>query len=149
MFTRPLLIAAALVAALAGAATAGVVTKSSATVKTVTAPVREYHISLSVRHVPAGAVKLVVVNRGKLTHHIEIKGPGVTKKTPMLKPGAKATLKFTAKSGKYTIWCTIPGHAALGMKAVLTAGTAAASGGGTTASTTTTSPTTTSDNGWG
>ena len=60
MFTRPLLIAAALVAALAGAATAGVVAKSSATVRTVNAPVREYHITLSVRHVPAGAVNLVV-----------------------------------------------------------------------------------------
>ena len=148
MFTRPLLIAAALVAALAGAATAGVAAKSSATVKTVTAPVREYRISLSVRHVPAGAVKLVVVNHGKLTHHIEIKGPGVTKKTPMLKPGAKATLKFTATSGKYTIWCTIPGHAALGMKTTLTAGAAASGGGGAT-TTTTTSGTTTSSNGWG
>jgi len=147
MFTRPLLIAAALVAALAGAATAGVVAKSAATVKTVNATVREYHITLSVRHVPAGAVELVVVNRGKLTHHIEIKGPGVTKKTPMLKPGAKAILRFTAKAGKYTIWCTIPGHAALGMKATLTAGSAASSGGG--AATTTTSATTTSANAWG
>ena len=39
----------------------------------------------------------------------------------MLSPKQSATLKVTfAKAGKYPYSCTVPGHAALGMKGTLT-----------------------------
>ena len=57
-----------------------------------------------------------VVNKGKLSHNFKING----KKTPMIAAGKAATLRvlFT-KAGKYTYLCTVPGHAAAGMKGVL------------------------------
>jgi uncharacterized cupredoxin-like copper-binding protein len=129
MRKRPLFLAGILVAALAGAAAAGV--QAGASAKTITVTAREYHIALSATKA-SGAVTLVVRNVGKLSHQIEIKGPGVTKKTPLLKPGTKATLHVTLKAGKYALWCTVPGHAALGMKATLTGTGGTTSGGSTT-----------------
>jgi uncharacterized cupredoxin-like copper-binding protein len=57
-----------------------------------------------------------VVNKGKLSHNFKING----KKTATLAAGKTATLRvlFT-KAGKYTYLCTVPGHAAAGMKGVL------------------------------
>jgi plastocyanin len=156
MRSRPLILIATLIAAAAGAAAAGVAAHAGATAKTITVTAREYHIGLSTSKTTAGPATLVVKNAGKLAHQIEIKGPGVTKKTPLLQPGKKATLKVKLASGKYAVWCTVPGHAALGMKATLTvAGAASGSSGSTSGgSTTTTSTTTTSgggggDNAWG
>ena len=54
-----------------------------------------------------------VTNRGALEHDFKIAGK-VTKK---LKPGTTATLKVTfKKGGKFKYLCTLPGHAAAGMR---------------------------------
>ena len=42
------------------------------------------------------------------------------KVTPKLKPGKTASLTVTLKKGKASYLCTIPGHAAAGMKGVIT-----------------------------
>lgn len=154
MRIRPLILAGALTAALAGAAVAGVAAHASADAKTVDVTVREYHIALSATQA-AGATTLVIRNVGKLSHQIEIKGPGVTKRTRMLKPGAKATLHVTLRAGRYAVWCTVPGHAALGMKASLrglaaTTGTGSSgSGSSSGGSTTTTGSGGGGDSAWG
>jgi uncharacterized cupredoxin-like copper-binding protein len=146
--TRPVLVAAALAAALAGAAFAGVVAHSTATVRTVSVTEKEFHISLSTRKGTAGPVKFVVRNTGKLSHELAISGPGVkTMKTVLIKPGTSATLAVTLKSGTYSLWCPVPGHAAQGMKTSVTVGAAAGGSGAMT----TTQDTTTSSGGaaWG
>ena len=38
----------------------------------------------------------------------------------MLAPGSSATLKVVFAKGKFAYLCTVPGHAAAGMKGVLT-----------------------------
>ena len=74
---------------------------------------KEFKFVLSRRRAPHGTVVFTVVNKGKLKHDFKISG----KKTPLLKPGKKATLKVRLKKGKkYTYVCTVPGHAAAGMK---------------------------------
>jgi uncharacterized cupredoxin-like copper-binding protein len=57
------------------------------------------------------------VNKGKTIHDFKING----KKTPSIAPGKSAslTVKF-AKTGKSPYLCTIPGHAAAGMKGTFT-----------------------------
>jgi uncharacterized cupredoxin-like copper-binding protein len=66
--------------------------------------------------VPKGAVTFTVTNRGKLRHDFKIAG----KKTPLLSPGKRATLKVTfRKAGRFPYLCTVPGHAAGGMKGTL------------------------------
>ena len=51
-----------------------------------------------------------------LEHDFKIGG----KVTPKLKPGKTASLTVTLKKGKASYLCTIPGHAAAGMKGVIT-----------------------------
>jgi uncharacterized cupredoxin-like copper-binding protein len=134
--TRPFAIAAALVVALLGAALAGVVAHASANTKTINVTEKEYRLTLSTHKAAPGATRFVVKNTGKLRHAFAIAGPGMkTKKTSSIAPGHSATLIVTLKSGKFSVWCPMPGHAALGMKATVTV--LAASGGISTNSTTT------------
>jgi uncharacterized cupredoxin-like copper-binding protein len=65
----------------------------------------------------AGVATFTVINRGEATHDFKIAG----KKTKILNPGQRATLKVTLRKGKrYPYLCTVPGHAALGMKGTVT-----------------------------
>ena len=41
------------------------------------------------------------------------------KKTPLIAPGKSAKLTVTLKAGKQAYTCTVPGHAAAGMKGTL------------------------------
>ena len=126
--------------AVAGAFTSGTAdAKAKPKVVKVTVVMREFKFALSRRSVPTGTtVVFKVVNRGKITHDFKIAG----KKTKNLNPGKSATLtvKF-AKKGRYAYRCTIPGHAALGMKGVFAVGVAAVKP--TPTPTTTTNATTT------
>jgi hypothetical protein len=71
----------------------------------------------------------------------------------MIRPGKTVQMKVTLKAGKYSIWCPLPGHAALGMKATVTVpGSTGGTSGGTYGGGSTTTPpatTTTSDSGGG
>ncbi len=149
--TRPLILAAALAAALAGAALAGVVTHRSATVKTIGVTEKEFHISLSTRKGAVGSVRFAIKNTGRHSHALAISGPGVKlKKTALIKPGKKTTLTVTLKAGTYALWCTVPGHAAQGMKTSITVpGTTTGGSGGSGGGTTSTSGTTTDGEAWG
>ena len=108
----------------------------------ITVAASEFKFVFSKRSIPAaGTVIFTVVNKGKISHDFKIGG----KVTPNLLPGKSATLtvKFT-KKGHYPYLCTIPGHAAAGMKGVFAVATAAvAPPPSSTPSTTTTPPTTT------
>ncbi len=116
---RALLLAAALGLAVLGAAAAGVVTRTGTAKSTITVTEREFKISLSSKTAKNGPVRLVVRNAGKYAHALSIKGAGVSKRTPLIKPGKSAVLLVTLRSGRYALWCPVPGHAAQGMKATL------------------------------
>ena len=77
----------------------------------------EFFFRLSKKSAPRGKVTFVVKNIGSLEHDFAIKG----KKTRLLQPGqtARLTVTFT-KKGKYRYVCTVPGHAAAGMRGVFT-----------------------------
>ena len=92
----------------------GARTHATGTAVTVTAT--EFHFKLSKTSVPHGSVTFTVVNKGKLSHDFKIAG----KKTPLIKPGKSAKLTVTLKKGKSAYLCTVPGHAAAGMKGTLT-----------------------------
>jgi uncharacterized cupredoxin-like copper-binding protein len=59
-----------------------------------------------------GAVTFDVTNNGHTQHDFSID----KKTTKLLSPGKSATLTVTLKKGSYLYECTVPGHAALGMK---------------------------------
>jgi uncharacterized cupredoxin-like copper-binding protein len=71
----------------------------------------------------AGKVTLVMKNPGSsgLDHGIGIKGKGLDKDGPIVRPGKTATVTVTVKAGRtYTFYCPVMGHAAAGMKGKLT-----------------------------
>src|SRR5580765_5260124 len=83
---------------------------------------RDFSYTLSRRNPPVGRVRFTVVNRGDIGHDFAIGG----KKTPILGPGKSATLLVTFTRAASVVYrCTVSGHAALGMKGVLTVGKAA------------------------
>jgi uncharacterized cupredoxin-like copper-binding protein len=78
----------------------------------------EFYFKLSAKSIAKpGKVTFVFKNVGHVTHDFKING----KKTPLIQPGktAKLVVTFTKKK-KYTYLCTVPGHAAAGMKGVFT-----------------------------
>jgi uncharacterized cupredoxin-like copper-binding protein len=140
MRQKRLFLFAAVPLALLGAATAGFVAHaSSTTTKTISVAEKEFRITLSTHKATAGRVRFVVRNVGKYPHALAVSGAGVQKRTAMIAPGKSAVLLATLRSGRYTLWCPVPSHAAKGMKATLTVSTVSA----TTSTTTTTDSTTT------
>ena len=81
---------------------------------------------------PPGTFTFNVTNAGAITHSFEIctkptatsaKNSCTGKVTKMLKHGQKATLTVVlTKKGTYEYLCTVPGHAAAGMKGLLGVG---------------------------
>ena len=138
-------VAAALAAALAlaGAALAAAVAKQASASTTIKVTEREYHIALSSSSAKAGSVTFVVHNAGKLVHKLDVAGAGLKSiaGTPAIAPGATRKLTVTLTGGKLSLWCPIPGHAALGMKTSLKVlGTTTSAGGASTTPTSTGGP---------
>jgi uncharacterized cupredoxin-like copper-binding protein len=78
----------------------------------------EFFFKLSAKSIAKpGKVTFVFKNVGHVMHDFKING----KKTPLIQPGktAKLVVTFTKKK-KYAYLCTVPGHAAAGMKGVFT-----------------------------
>jgi uncharacterized cupredoxin-like copper-binding protein len=90
---------------------------SAATATTVTVTMKEFKFILSKSKVPHGKVTFKLVNKGNVAHDFKIAG----KKSPMVQPKKTKTFVVTlSKKGKIAYVCTVPGHAAAGMKGKLT-----------------------------
>jgi uncharacterized cupredoxin-like copper-binding protein len=73
----------------------------------------EFKFALPIKSAKRGTVTFMVQNKGKLPHDFKIAG----KKSPIIKAGGNTNMKVTFKRrGRYTYICTVPGHAAAGMK---------------------------------
>jgi nitrite reductase (NO-forming) len=116
----------ALVAALASLlpAAAGATAKTRTVAVTAGKPA-EFGFNLSTKTFPHGAVAFKVTNGGQIAHDFKIcaspKGGSANtcagKVTKLLAPGQSGTLTYTFKTkGTYEYLCTVPGHAAAGMK---------------------------------
>jgi uncharacterized cupredoxin-like copper-binding protein len=92
--------------------------QTRATATTVQVQGGEFFFKLSTKSIAKpGKVTFVFKNIGHVQHDFDVNG----KKTPLISPGKKATLVVTfKKKGKFTYICTVPGHAAAGMKGVFT-----------------------------
>jgi mono/diheme cytochrome c family protein len=66
---------------------------------------------------PAGPLAINSQNKSQTPHDISVQGQATGK---VVKGGGTSTIKVNLKPGKYTFLCTVPGHAAAGMKGTLT-----------------------------
>jgi uncharacterized cupredoxin-like copper-binding protein len=83
-----------------------------ATATTIKVTAKEFKFTLSKKSAPHGKVTFKVTNKGHVSHDFKING----KKTKLLSPGKSASLTVTLKKGSFKYICTVPGHAAAGMK---------------------------------
>jgi plastocyanin len=132
--SRAILVASMLAAVAAGAALGAMAAIGGSSAARVTVTEVEYKLTLSSTHLAAGKTTLVVMNKGKLAHSLEISGPGLKKRliAGTLMPGSSRSVTVTLEAGTYSLWCPIDSHAKLGMKTTFKAGSASSSGSTTT-----------------
>jgi uncharacterized cupredoxin-like copper-binding protein len=113
-------LAAVAIAALSLAALASARTEQPASANATTVQVKggEFFFRLSSKSIAKpGKVTFAFKNIGHVAHDFTISG----KKTPLIQPGKTARLVVTfKKKGKWVYKCTVPGHAAAGMKGTFT-----------------------------
>jgi plastocyanin len=118
MTTRVLALAGLVLAFAAPAVAAP--TSSSSTTLHISA--KAAGLAFSTTHLTAahGTVTIMMKNLSPLPHDISIQGNGVNKKGKLVPKGGTSIVTATLKKGTYTFLCTVPGHAAAGMKGKLT-----------------------------
>ena len=90
---------------------------------TVGVSTREYRYGVYRPVVRAGTVTLVLHNFGEDDHDVQVQGPHGYRSGVSPDVDPEATIRFTVhlrRTGRYTLICTKPGHAAKGMTATLT-----------------------------
>ena len=117
---KKLIVAAVGMAALtpAGLASARTDPTAHAAATTISVSGKEFSFHLSRRSIPrSGTVTFSFHNVGTMAHDFRIGG----KQTPLVRAGKTARLRVTFhKKGRFTYICTVPGHAAAGMRGVFT-----------------------------
>jgi uncharacterized cupredoxin-like copper-binding protein len=68
----------------------------------------------------AGKVTLRMKNMSSTPHDIAISGAGVSEIGPIVANGGASTVSANLKPGKYTFFCSVPGHRQAGMVGTLT-----------------------------
>jgi uncharacterized cupredoxin-like copper-binding protein len=83
---------------------------------------KEYSLTLSRLRVHTGQAIVQVLNFGMDNHDLVVQGNAKGSKAirfKQLSPGDHATLTIKLPPGRYTLWCSLPGHRARGMVAPL------------------------------
>jgi uncharacterized cupredoxin-like copper-binding protein len=111
------MLAALVAVAFAATALGSSAGQSATSIKVTAGKPSELAFTLTKKSAPKGVVVFHFVNRGAISHDFQIGG----KRTAHVLFGKTATLRVTfTKAGKYKFLCTVPGHAAAGMRGILT-----------------------------
>ena len=88
----------------------------------------EWVLLASRQKIAAGKLEIQLYNRGEDAHDLAArrvtragKRVGRTFRVRETRPGLLGEATWTLKSGKYSLWCTLPGHREAGMRATLRA----------------------------
>jgi hypothetical protein len=86
----------------------------------------EHSLRLSRQTIPAGPALIEYLNRGEDPHDLRLRriaGPGVSARrtfaVPEIPSGDLGELEARLASGRYRMWCSLPGHEQAGMRAKL------------------------------
>jgi hypothetical protein len=83
---------------------------------------REYHFALSRTALKAGPAIIQLADRGEDPHDLRLVKVGSARAAsiPQVLPGGLGEWRGTLTRGRWKLYCTLPGHARLGMRAVIT-----------------------------
>ena len=88
----------------------------------------EWMLLSSRRRIAAGKVEIQLYNRGEDAHDLAARRVtrggtpvGKTFRLRETRPGDLGEATWRLRAGKYSLWCTLPGHRAAGMRATLRA----------------------------
>jgi hypothetical protein len=116
----------AAVAALAGAALLALPLPAAggAAPARVQVSAREFSLALSRLASRSGPTVVQLVNYGQDDHDLALRraGGSRTYRIGIVHPGRAGELEARLPRGRYTLWCTLPGHRARGMAATLRVG---------------------------
>jgi hypothetical protein len=81
----------------------------------------EYSLVLSRQSVVRGPAHVQFLNRGEDPHDLKLQRSGGTHAISVseTRPGGLAKANVSLRTGRYRLWCSLPGHRALGMRAKL------------------------------
>ena len=81
----------------------------------------EYSLLLSRQSIVRGPARIQFINRGEDPHDLKLQRSGGTHAISIseTRPGALAQANVSLRTGRYRLWCSLPGHRALGMRAKL------------------------------
>jgi hypothetical protein len=84
----------------------------------------EYSFVLSRERIAAGRALVQLLNRGEDDHDLRLRRISRRPDRPIAKwkvagPGELTELTFRLSRGRYRLWCSLPGHRKLGMRATL------------------------------
>lgn len=69
-----------------------------------------------------GTVALVMANPSPIPHNVSIEGGGVSEEGETVETGGTSTVSAEVEAGRYTYYCSVPGHREGGMVGTLTVG---------------------------
>jgi plastocyanin len=103
------------------AAVVGALAFGSAAPARVQVVAKEYSFVLSRVHVRAGAATIELVNHGQDPHDLRLQRAGSRHIAGLgvVAPGRRADLSLKLAPGRYSLWCSVANHRALGMHATL------------------------------
>mgnify|MGYP000623786682 CR=1 FL=1 len=67
-----------------------------------------------------GSLTIVSINKSSVQHNIALQGAGVNAIGPIVSGGGTSKISVTVAAGKYTFYCSVPGHRQAGMVGTLT-----------------------------
>lgn len=103
------------------ASVVGVLALGGSTPARVQVVAKEYSFALSRGHVRAGSAIIELANFGQDPHDLRLRRAGARHIAGLgvVAPGARATLSLKLAAGRYSLWCSVANHRALGMRATL------------------------------
>jgi hypothetical protein len=86
----------------------------------------EWHLQLSRARIERGPALIQFLNRGEDDHDLRLQRLSTSSSTPkpvarwrVTVPGDVSSLSLRLRRGRYRLWCSLPGHRELGMRATL------------------------------
>lgn len=67
----------------------------------------------------AGQVEIVMSNPSSLSHNVSVEGDGIDEEGKTVSKGGTSTVRAKLRPGRYTFYCSVPGHRQGGMEGTL------------------------------